>query len=484
MNASGGATKLIKLQKPKQMKLNISKKGNINYLAKVVKLKEFTPHINPEVTRLKVAHVDGFNIIVGIDEQPGKFVYFPTSCCINPQFLSYANLYRKPEMNVDATKTGMFEDNGRVKAIKLKGQVSEGFLLPLQTLLNFIVSSTNVNFTEDDCAVGTEFDEVEHNGKSFWINKKYVVQSQQRGGGGSSKDKQYNKRQKKLKNFNRVIDNQFRYHYSTVIIRKEPEAIQPNDLIHLSDKWHGTSAIFAYVLCKHPLSFKEKIAKWLTGEEFNRYDYLYASRSVIKNKDVNKSAGPGFYGEGNDVWAKAFKVIKPFLVKGMTIYAEIVGYLPNGKGIQKNYDYGCVMPKPGEEYTYNKHYKIAVYRITLTNPDGVVHEFSAREVRQWCVNNGLTPVIERYYGLAKDLYPDIVQDEKWSENFIEKLANDDKFFMEKNSPDCINKVPHEGIVIKKEDMFSRAWKLKTFAFLGKVEQPELDAGEENIEDLN
>lgn len=123
-----------------------------------------------------------------------------------------------------------------------------------------------------------------------------------------------------------------------------------------------------------------------------------------------------------------------------------------------------------------------IYRITLTNVDGVVHEFSAREVQQWCKYKGLTPVIECYYGLAKDLYPNIVQDEHWAENFIESLANDSRFYMEMNSPDCKNKVPHEGLVIKKEDMCSRAWKLKCFKFING-EQAELDAGEENIEDL-
>ena len=471
------------------MKLNKSKKCNVNYLAKVVELKEFAPHVNPEVTRLKVAHVDGFNILVGIDEQPGKFVYFPTSCCINPQFLSFANLYRHGELNVNPEKTGMFEDNGRVKAIKLKGQVSEGFLLPLQMLIDFVVSSTNVAFTEDDCPVGTEFDEVEHNGKSFWINKKYVVRQQE--GGHSASDYRYKKRQRKLKKFNRVIDEQFHFHYDTVILRKEPEVIQPGDLIHLSHKWHGTSAIFDYVLCKHPLTLGEKIAKLLTGNEFNKYDYLYASRSVIKNANINKGVTPGFYGEGGgDVWQIAFEYIKPYLIKGMTIYAEIVGFLPNGKYVQKNYDYGCVMPKPGEEYTQGKHYKVMVYRITLTNEDGIVHEFSAREVRQWCEAKGLTPVIECYYGYAKDLYPDIKERElipeegnkSWSEEFMERLANDAKFYMEMPSPDCNSKAPHEGLVIKKEDMRSRAWKLKCFKFLNK-EQEELDKGEENIEDL-
>ena len=53
--------------------------------------------------------------------------------------------------------------------------------------------------------------------------------------------------------------------------------------------------------------------------------------------------------------------------------------------------------------------------------------------------------------------------------------------MEQNSPECNNKVPHEGIVIKKEDGIAHAWKLKCFKFLGK-EQEAADKGEANIED--
>lgn len=35
---------------------------------------------------------------------------------------------------------------------------------------------------------------------------------------------------------------------------------------------------------------------------------------------------------------------------------------------------------------------------------------------------------------------------------MEKLANDAQFYMERTSPSCDNKVPHEGIVIKIENM--------------------------------
>lgn len=55
--------------------------------------------------------------------------------------------------------------------------------------------------------------------------------------------------------------------------------------------------------------------------------------------------------------------------------------------------------------------------------------------------------------------------------------------MERTSPSCDNKVPHEGIVVKIENMRSEAFKLKCFRFLN-TEGKALDAGEVNIEDEN
>lgn len=56
--------------------------------------------------------------------------------------------------------------------------------------------------------------------------------------------------------------------------------------------------------------------------------------------------------------------------------------------------------------------------MTYTNPDGRVYEFSARQVQQWCVKEGLKPVEEYYYGYAKDLYPDLSVSEHWNENSL------------------------------------------------------------------
>ena len=455
------------------MKLIKSKNAKVNYLAKIVRIDNFKSHSDPGVTKLKCCVIDGFNIICGIESTPGLYVYFPTACCINPDFLRYANLYRNKELNNDPEQSGMFEENGRVKAIRLRGELSEGFIIPVILLENYLVSVTNVNCKIEE---NVEFDSVEHEGKTFWINKKYIPKVVKMQGTPGSKTKG-----KQPKGLDKLIENQFRFHYDTTLIKKCPNVIKPNDLISITEKVHGTSTIHARVLCKQPLTWKQKIAKWLTGEEFNIYDYLYSSRSVIKNRHYNKNVTAGYYGV--DVWAEADSVIKPYLLKGMTIYAEIIGYLPTGTCIQKDYDYGCEKPVSSDVYHYNKHFKIMVYRITMTNPDGVVHEFSAREVQQYCKFVGLTPVTEYYYGFAKDLYPELDESEHWSENFISKLSNDSRFYMEQNSPTCANKVPHEGIVIKSENMRSEAFKLKCFAFLDK-EGKALDKGETNIEDEN
>lgn len=456
------------------MKLIKSKKANENYLSKIVKIDSFRKHNDPEVQKLKCCTVDGFNIITGIDSEPGLYVYFPVLSQINNDFLSYANLYRHKELNKDPEQSGMFGDNGRVKAIKLRGEISEGFILPITVFENYIVSVTNqeLKYVEE----GTEFDAIEHEGKEFWVSKKYIAERQYSQSLSSSQTKP---RHKVLKRLDRIREDQFRFHYTTSLIKKCPYVINPNSLIQMSYKIHGTSGISAYVLCHQPLTWKQKIAKWLTGESFDKYDYIYSSRTVIKNKFYNPQVGSGYYSE--DIWAEADKIVRPCLTKGQTAYYEIVGFLPNGKYIQPGYDYGCIPPKPGETFTHERHFKVRIYRVTMTNVDGKVVEYTPLQVQQWCNKVGLTPVEECYFGKAKDLYPDLDTFNHWNENFIERLSNDKRFFMELDSPHCKNKVPHEGLVIKPLDRLGSALKLKTFRFLDK-EGRLADLGKVDIED--
>ena len=264
------------------MKLATTKNANLNYLAKIVKIENFTPHPDPETTRLKIAHIDGFNLVVGIDSQPGIYVYFPTSCEINPQLLAYGNLYKHSEKNNHPeNKPGFFEDNGRVKAIRLRGIVSEGFLMEWNLFNNFLVDNLNKTIEPE---INKEFDCIKEDNKKVWICKKYIVKT------SIPQLKGISRYQKRVKKFNRVIDTQFRFHYETSIYRKVPTFIQPNDLISVSSKIHGTSHISAYVLCKRPTKW------WKFWDKVDTvYDYLYSSRSVIKNANYNPTKKQGYY---------------------------------------------------------------------------------------------------------------------------------------------------------------------------------------------
>lgn len=65
---------------------------------------------------------------------------------------------------MNPTISGFFEDNGRVKAIKLRGVVSDGFLLPFETFNSFLQNNINESIEPFD---NVEFDTIENNKKSF-----------------------------------------------------------------------------------------------------------------------------------------------------------------------------------------------------------------------------------------------------------------------------------------------------------------------------
>jgi hypothetical protein len=100
-------------------------KNTIYTSAKIIDITSFRPHSNPEVNKLKCCRVDGFNIITGINSEPGLYVYFPVDCQINSEFLSSNNLFRDKELNQDKTESGLFEQNCRVRSVSLKGEKRE-----------------------------------------------------------------------------------------------------------------------------------------------------------------------------------------------------------------------------------------------------------------------------------------------------------------------------------------------------------------------
>jgi hypothetical protein len=438
-----------------------SEKANENYLSQVIKIDNIRPHANAD--RLEIVTYQGANIIVAKNSVKigDIMIHCAVESALNKDFLSKNNQFEDKELNADTNIKGFFNKKARVRAINLRSEPSRGFLFPPQWLQ---VWQPDLKIDDIERYVGVEFDTV--NGLLF--SKKYVPAKQKV---RTDKPKE-NKRNRRLHQFDRLVESQFNFHYDTEFLAKNLDRITPDDIISITTKYHGTSAVFSNILINRKLNWFEKLLKKLGVKiETKEYGTIVSSRGVIKNRYINKNV-MGFYDV--DIWMEASKRVVPLLAKGETVYSEIVGYLPDTTSfIQRNHDYKC---NEGE-------FEIYVYRVTQTNADGIVYELSASQVQQWCRSKGLKPVKELYYGRAKDLYPNLNTNQHWHENFLEKLKNDkENFYMELNSPDCYNEVPHEGIIIR-NDSNSRipALKLKTEAHY-QMETKELDEGIVNIED--
>jgi hypothetical protein len=439
-----------------------SEKANNNYLSQVIKIDNIRPHANAD--RLEIVTYQGANIIVAKNSVKigDVMIYCAVESALNKDFLSKNNQFEDKNLNADTTIKGFFNKKARVRAINLRGEPSRGFLFPPKWL-QLWQSDLKIDNLKD--YIGIEFDMV--NGVLF--SKKYVPFKQK-----VKKDKsQTNRRNNVLRKFDKLVESQFNFHYDTEFLEKNLDKIDPNDIISITSKLHGTSAVFSNILINRKLNWFEKLLRKLEVKiETTEYGSIVSSRGVIKNRYINKKMPESFYDV--DIWMDASQKITPLLAKGETIYAEIVGYLPDTANfIQKNHDYKC---NEGE-------YEIYVYRVTQTNVDGIVYELSALQVQQWCRSRGVKPVKELYYGRAKDVYPDLDIKQHWHKNFLERLKNDkENFFMECNSPDCSNEVPHEGIAIRNDSKNNMpAFKLKTEAHY-LMETKELDEGIINIED--
>jgi hypothetical protein len=435
-----------------------SENANQNYLAKIVKLGVSIKHKNAD--KLQCFIVDGCSVITGLSAKEGDvYVYFPVECAINSEYLAYSNSFSDAEMNEDKTQKGFFNKYGRVRAIRLRGEKSEGYIVPVLDFFEWLSKKSGKKLTFADAEVDVEFDYFD----DVMICEKYVnreVLRQQALSEAREKKKGKVARQSKL------IEGQFRFHIDTAHLSKNIHNIEPNDLISITNKIHGTSFIVGKVLCVKPLKWHERLLKKLgVAIVDNHYDIVYSSRKVVKNKYNDVSGKEHFY--GYDIWEDISKQLDPVLTETMTIYGEAAGYTKTGGFIQKNFDYGCAV---GE-------FKIFVYRITLTNASGKVFEFSAKQVKEYCAKFGLNYVPEYYYGYAKDLFPEISVTEHWKENFLTKLTDT---YLEKDCDMCVNKVPAEGIVLRREVSDIDVYKHKSFRFK-EYESKELDSGEVDME---
>ena len=396
-----------------------------NNKAFVCRLKNITPIEGADKIVQAQVFLNGIpitQVVVGVDtKEDTPVVYFDSNLCLSDRLIA-----DYPDLAVYLAKSN------RVRCIKLRGVISNGLCVDLTKFAKY----TAVEMPE-----GYAFDSI----GDVEICHKYVPVKMEPTARHGSKER-------KAKKPSRIIPEMFRFHVDTEQLPRNVHKLHLNDVISISRKVHGTSAIVSHTQVRKFPTVREKIAKAIGIHiEDREWDYLYSSRSVIKNDALT----PGFY--KYDLWTETGK--KYFggkLHKGETVYYEIVGYLPGTKTfIQKNYDYGTL---PGD-------CSIAVYRITSTNPDGVVLEYSWAAMRERCKEMGVPIVQEYYYGRVTDFLHafDIASTPEWASNLLAVLK---RVYLEQDCPDNLcKKMPDEGIVLRVEAKDIQVYKYKSEKFL-------------------
>lgn len=515
----------------------LSENVNLNYVATICKITELFPIENSD--NLLRTVVNGFDIVVDKSTKVGDtVVYFPTECAICPEFLSVNNLFEFTERERNANyaevevalaecneikddaernerfkeirrMAGFFNKHGRVRAINLRGCPSLGFLAKPELFERMF---PNVTFDWEN-NIGVQFDTVD----DVRFVKKYVPNIPvARSGNGGGKTK----KQKALKRFDRLVEGQFEFHPDTTFLNVNMWRFNADSKVSITKKIHGTSAIFCNILVNRKLSLWEKVKKFFGANvKLTEYGNVYSSRGVIKNRYINKDVNGGFY--GTDVWGYINEIIKPFIPEGMSVYGEIMGYVPGtDKFIQKGHDYGCAV---GE-------CKFMPYRITTTDELGNKVEWDVDKVNEWTetlmsenpnIAKYFMPMVIFHFGRFGDLYPEVDPSDHWNENVLALMKLDKRFDMEEDEPLCTlyndeiaalesalnalkdakaskkaikaaektlaetkaKKAPAEGIVVRPVGTnTSDAYKLKTDRHYGKETEAN-DAGEVDMETL-
>ena len=355
------------------MKLSISESSR-NYVCSVVEIKDLFPIEGADAIVRTV--VNGNNVVVPKTTQVGsKMLYFVSGIKLSADYCRNNNLYDKEENNVDTSKRGFISSKqSRVKAIKLRGVISDGMLMPVISL-----SYLNIPCT---LKIGDEFTDID----SISICEKYVVPVKEVTQGGTKTPKT-----NKLKDL--ILDSQFRFHHETEHFVKHQDKFTQETEIIITRKLHGSSLILSNVLINKNLSLKERVFKFFGAQiPTSEYGIIWSSgkpkgrlpKGIESETNKWETPNPSYY--TSDIWAKAYKEIGHSVEKGISIYAEIVG-----KGIQ------------GDLFTYNQDYGIHIYRITQTSVEGSIVEFSWEQVKKYCEKYGLNHVQEYFVGKVKEM---------------------------------------------------------------------------------
>ena len=277
------------------MKITKSKAFRQEYCGTVVKIGEILPIEGKD--RIVKTMVNGLSIVIGKDEfQTGDVaVYCANETQLHELFLHLNSMYDDKELNIDKEKKGYINKHGRVRIVKLGGVPSYGILLNPTSIATFLNEPVEVVSEYLRNHVNEDFDEI--NGEIFC--KVYVPPVKHVNRQLSKSER----RDKKLARFKMLIEGSFRQHYATAQLAKNMHLFSPSDSVYISNKLHGTSAIFANILTNVPTNWFKRMWRKLFGknEYDQKYNIVYSSRNVIKNEFINPKQRAGVY-YSDDVW--------------------------------------------------------------------------------------------------------------------------------------------------------------------------------------
>ena len=426
------------------------------YCGYVTTLKNVRPH--PNADRLVLADCFGNTVCVANTYEEGDLgVYFPTDGQLSIEFCQANGLLAVYENGVNVSGGYMDPEKRNVKAIKLRGEKSDGLFLPL-TCFEY----TGVDIST--LGVGTQITVV--NGKE--ICQKYIPKANhpRTSAGGAGK--------RTARRAKRSIAPVFYEHKDTEQLAYNLAAFKPGDLIEITLKMHGTSGRTSHT--KVLKGFKRTLwDRLLRREGTPIYDWGYVSgtrRTVLDTFDG------GFYGS-NEFRKQYHDHFEGKLLKGETVYYEIVGFTHDGGSIMGKCSNSKVKDKEfikqyGEETVFSYgcvpvvsvdcddiQSDMYVYRMTMTNEDGDVVEYTPDFMRYRCEQMGVKCVPVFWTGLIPE-NPGSANDPTISAG--EWILNKAELFYD--GPDPVGKTHiREGVVVRilNRPTFT-AYKHKNFFF--------------------
>lgn len=193
------------------------------YCAYVTTLKELRKHSNAD--RLQCATVFGNNVIVDMSYFAGeRVIYFPVDGQLSEEFAVGNNLVRKKDENGNNIGGYLDPDKRNITALKLRGEKSEGLLMPLEVLSKYTDIDKLVDGDQITILNGHE------------ICKKYIPIRKNRNHG--QQPRQNNKRNSKEEK-EKISYPFFVEHIDTAQLAFNQNAFKPGDTCYITLKMHG-----------------------------------------------------------------------------------------------------------------------------------------------------------------------------------------------------------------------------------------------------